>query len=133
MKNKGFSLVELLLAAAILAFVLTGLLFLFAQCSLLNEANRNKSTAVSHAEYILEDLRSAGFTGLEIKIANGEWNLGLASLQSDPFNFTALVAESIETSVFQSGNPLGVSVVVSWQDRNKKNRSIELRTYLTDY
>ncbi len=136
MKDKGFTLAELLLSAAILAFVLTGLLLLFISCSLLNEANRNMSIATSHAEYILEDIRSASFTGLETRINNNGtngWDLNSIQLQSSPYNFTTLAAEGITTSVFQSGNPLGISVEVAWQDRGQKDRAVELRTYFTDY
>lgn len=135
-RNKGFTLAELLLAAVILSFVLSGLLLLFTNCFLLNESSRNLSVATSHAEYIMEEIRSASFTGLEARInaagANG-WDLDTAQLQGVPYSFSTLSNESVSTAVFQSGNPLGVSVTLNWQDRGAKDRSTELRTYLTDY
>lgn len=134
--NQGFTLAELMMAAFILVFVLSGLLLLFTNCMLLNDASRNLSVATSHGEYVLEQVSATTFTGLETRIANNGvngWDLSTANLQASPYNFIALPAENLVTSVFQSGNPLGVSVLVSWQDRGQKNRSTELRTYLTNY
>ena len=39
----GFTLAEVILAAAILVFALTGLLALFISCMLLNESSRNRA------------------------------------------------------------------------------------------
>lgn len=135
---KGFTLSELLLAVAILGFALSGILLVFTNCILLNAANRNLSISTSHAEYILEDIKAAGFTGLENRINNSDgtptgWDLNASEIESTPYNLTALDNESISTSVFQSGNPLGVSVVVNWLDRGQKNRNIEALTLFSDY
>jgi len=134
--NRGFTLAELMLAAFIIAFVLSGLLLLFTNCMLLNNASRNLSVATSHAEYVMEAVRATSFTGLETTINNGGssgWDLTTAVLAQAPYNFSTLPDESIATSVFQSGNPLGVSVTVNWNDRGPKARSTELRTYITNY
>ena len=134
--KKGFTLAELMIAAFILTFVLSGLLLLFTNCMLLNDASRNLSVAISHGEYVMEQISATTFTGLETRINNGGangWDLTTANLQASPYNFMTLPTENVVTSVFQSGNPLGVSVVVNWQDRGQKNRSTELRTYLTNY
>ena len=134
--KKGFTLAELMIAAFILTFTLSGLLLLFTNCMLLNDVSRNLSVATSHGEYVMEQISSTAFTGLETRITDGGtngWDLATANLQGGPYNFTALPNESLATTVFQSGNPLGVSVLVSWQDRGQKNRSTELRTYLTNY
>ena len=121
-----------MLAAFILTFVLAGLLLLFTNCILLNAANRELSIATSHAEYILEDIRAAGFTDIS---NNGvsRWDLTTAQLQVSPYSFTALSGETITASIFQSGNPLGVSVKVDWHDRGQRDRSTELKTNITNY
>lgn len=136
-RNKqGFTLAELMIAAFILTFTLSGLLLLFTNCMLLNDASRNLSVATSHGEYVMEQISSTAFTGLETRITDGGtngWDLGSANLQAGPYNFATLPNETLSTSIFQSGNPLGVAVLVSWQDRGPKNRSTQIRTYLTNY
>jgi len=132
LKNSGFTLAELLLACGILAFTLTGILALFINCSLLNEANRNLVTALGHASYVIEEIRGAGFTGLEERINDGDWNLNAQQIQS-VYNLIPLSNEAISTSVTQSGNPLGVSVRVDWRDRGQRPRDVILNTLITDY
>jgi prepilin-type N-terminal cleavage/methylation domain-containing protein len=134
--NKGFTLPELLLAAAILVFVLAGLLVLFINCLILNEANRNLAVALTHAQYIMEEIRDtadADFTQLESRINNGVWDLNASQIQAAPYNLTALSNESIDTNITQSGNPLGVSVIAHWNDRGQRPRSVELDTLITNY
>ena len=134
--NRGFTLAELMVGAFILAFVLSGLLLLFTNCMLLNSASRNLSVATSHADYVMEAIRATTFTGLETRINNGSatgWDLTTAALAQTPYSFKTLSSESVATSVFRSGNPLGVSVIVSWNDRGPRARSTELRTYITNY
>ena len=139
LSDKGFTLPELLLAAVILAVVLSGLLMLFINCIFLNESNRNLTLATTHAEYIMEEIRAAGFAGLEDRIVNNNgtplgWDLDSAEIQSE-YNLTPLTNETIETTtVTPSGsNPLGVSVRVGWEDRTHREREIELQTLITNY
>jgi Tfp pilus assembly protein PilV len=134
--NRGFTLAELVLAAFILSFVLSGLLLLFTNCMLLNDSSRNLSVATSHAEYILETIRGQDFADIQTTINSGGasgWDLTTVELSQSPYNFTTLPDETVATSVFQTGNPLGVLVNVSWLDRGLKARNTELRTFLTDY
>lgn len=130
---KGFTLVELLLATAILALVLTGILALFINCVFLNEANRNLAIATSHAQYIMEEIRDTDFDSIDSAITGETWDLSENEIKSPPYNLTALIDEQIDTNITQSGNPLGVSVRVSWTDRGQRARVTELRTYMTDY
>ena len=129
--NKGLTLTELLLAAAILAFVLCGIVALFVNCSFLNEANRNLTVAMTHAQYIMEEIRDSDFINLETSITDGNWDWNEAEIVSH--NLVALSDEAIDTNVFQVGNPLGVSVKIDWKDRNTRDRHTELETLLTDY
>ncbi len=130
---RGLTLTELVLAAAILAFVLCGLILLFVNCSFLNEANRNLTTAATHAQYIMEEIRNTSFAQVKSKIDNGDWDLDTLAIESEPYNLTALNNEFIDAQVTQSGNPLGVSVTVTWNDRRQRARSVSLRTLLTDF
>ena len=135
--NKGFTLPELLLASLILILALSGMLTLFVSCIFLNDASANLSTAVTHAEYILEEIREAGFSGLEDRINSNNgtpagWDLDTAEIQAT-YGIAPLRSERITTAVSSSGNPLGVAVGVSWVDRTGRARDTELRTMVTDY
>lgn len=130
---RGFTLSELLLAAAILVLVLAGLLLLFLNCLVLNEANRNLTVATSHAQYIMEQIKDTDFSDAETRINTGDWDLDTSEIQSSPYNFTALNGEAIDASVTQSGNPLGVSVTVQWNERGQRSRSATLETLIANY
>lgn len=132
----GFTLSELLLAAAILVFALAGLLALFVNCLVLNEANRNLTVASTHAQYIMEEIKDAAdadLSQLESRINNGDWDFNSSQIQSAPYNLIALTNENIDTNVTGSGNPLGISVIVQWNDRGGRPRSTELDTLIADY
>jgi prepilin-type N-terminal cleavage/methylation domain-containing protein len=56
--NKGFSLIEVMMAVAILLVIVSGLLLTFVYCILLNQANSNLVIASNDAQYILEQVRA---------------------------------------------------------------------------
>ena len=124
--RKGFTLPELLLAAAILAFVLCGLLVLFINCVFLNEANRNSTVALSHAQYVMEDIKNTDFYSIKTKIDNGDWDWATPGITARGLN--PLPNESIDTSHGSTDNPLEVAVTVTWQDRRQRQRQAGLRT-----
>jgi len=128
---KGLSLTELMLAASILAAVLCGLILLFVNCLMLNEANRNLLSAVTHAEYVMEEIRDANFSFVESLVTSGTWDWTETNLESE--NLIPLVEESIDASVFQSGDPLGVLVTVNWKDNGGRDRVAQITTLITDY
>lgn len=113
--------------------MLAGLLALFVNCIFLNESNRNLTLAASHGRYIMEEIKATDFAQIEPKINNGDWDLNAAQLEGAPYNLTVLSSESVNTNVTQSGNPLGVSVTVQWNDRRQRARSIQLDTLFADY
>ncbi|MFA4889797.1 MAG: prepilin-type N-terminal cleavage/methylation domain-containing protein [Candidatus Omnitrophota bacterium] len=129
----GFTLPELLLAASILAFALSGLLLLFVNNSLLNSANRNLGIAVDHAQYCLEEIREKEFSGLIDSINNGNWTWSTDDIRDKHISslngqYVALVNETITTVLLNATDPIDVRVTVAWDDRGGKNRSLTLRT-----
>ena len=138
--SKGLTLAELLLAAAILAFVLCGIIALFVNCSFLNEESHNLTIAVTHAQYIMEEIR-------------GEEDLDDIKTMIDSQSFTqlsGLIQEDISVCCFNppwvdsvssclasclndGADPLGVYVSVAWQNRRGRSRQIEFQTLMTDY
>ena len=123
LSNKGFTLVELLLGAAIMAFALTAFLVIFINCIFLNTSNSNQSIATAHAQYALEEIKSTNFTS----IVSQTWSSaeitakGLAPLSSE-----SIVINATGTSV------LDVAVTVSWRDRGIRDRSYALETLIAE-
>lgn len=121
--DKSFTLVELLLAAVILAFVLTGLLALFISCIFLNETNRNTTIATSHAQFAMEEIKNTTFTS----IAGATWNS--ATIQTK-----GLVPLNSETIVINVAgiNLLDITVTVNWKDRGTRDRTMSLETLISE-
>ena len=141
--KKGLTLSELLLAAAILAFVLSALLYLFINILFLNETNRNTIIATSHAQFVMEDIRGTSFSAIRSEIDNNQWDwattpvdeISLAGLEPlSAENITACCWDSTSAACFLNCpfvNPLEINVTVEWQDRRQRQREIELRTLIT--
>ena len=127
--STGLTLSELLLAVAILAFVLCGMLVLFVNLLFLNEANRNLTLSVSHVQYVMEDIRNTQFSEIKSKIDNGDWDWDAADITAQ--GLAVLINESIDTSRGLDDNPVEVTVSVQWEDRRQRQRQVELRTLIT--
>jgi type II secretory pathway pseudopilin PulG len=127
-KTKAFTLVELLLVAAILSYALSAILATFTNTLAFNEMSRNLTTATTHAEHILENVRNTTFSNVSTNISSGTWNWNATTITSN--GLTALNSESISTS--SSGtNPLTVTVTVSWNDLQGRSRSKALQTIIS--
>ncbi len=153
MNKKGFTLPEVLIAAAIFAFAIAAILKMFIGCAFLDQTNRNKGVATTHAEFVMEDIMeymrnntdSDPLASLQTTIdppevgGEGAWNwdsdticnrLGCTSPCVYP---CVLNNESIATSYnTNTTNPLEITVLVSWKDRAQTNtRSLELKTLIS--
>ncbi len=131
--KKSMTIAEVLLAAIFLAVVLSGILMLFVNCMLLNEANRNSTVAITHAQYVMEEIRSTSFTSIQAIANNGTWDLNAIELAASPYNLAVLNVEIIDTTVTSVGNLLDVAIDISWEDRRGRVRSDQLRTQIADY
>ncbi|MBL7070033.1 MAG: hypothetical protein ISS27_01000 [Candidatus Omnitrophica bacterium] len=124
-KVEGFTLPELLFAAAVLAFVLVSLLFIFTSCLFLDESSRNSTLATSHAEYVIEDIKDTSFA--QIPAMAGTWDTSAITAAG----LNPVTGESIVIAV--SGvNPLNINVTVNWSDRGNRSRSISFSTLITE-
>lgn len=123
LSNKGFTLAELILAAAILAFAISGLLTLFINCIFLNTANSNVSIATAHAQYALEEVKKTNFTSIQSQT----WDKTIISAKG----LIPLDSESVVINV-TGVKVLDVTVTVNWKDRGIRNRSLALETLLTE-
>jgi len=122
-RNKGFTLVELLLAVFILSVGIVGVLLLFTQSILSTEYAWDKTVAVSHAENILEEMQLKNTLN---EITNVDWaswavNQGFNTLPSESFNITFTDPAT---------DPLEIQVAVNWI-RKQRNSQIALKTQMT--
>ncbi|MBU1044158.1 MAG: hypothetical protein KJ915_07155 [Candidatus Omnitrophica bacterium] len=130
--NKGFSLAEVLVAGFVAAVAFVAILGTLSNITLLNELNQEKTFAAMHAQYLLEEIRDAAFANLENNINNGNWDFTLNQLAANPYNFTGLNLESVDTMVVNTGNPLQVRLTVNWTDRRGSARTYALEMLRTD-
>jgi len=128
--TQGVTLVELMIATTILVFALCALLNFYVSCLFLDDSTRNLTLAMSHAQYIMEEIKNSDFSGLEFDITSGSWDWDETDISSK--NLVLLNSESIDTSIFQSGTPLGVTVKVNWQDQNGRDRQRQIKTLITE-
>lgn len=128
------------MAGAIFAFAMTGILKMFILCTALDKANRNKSIAITHAEFVMEDIMeylrndANDINSLYEEIEDEDkksWDWASANITSK--NLTVLDSEFIDTAA-PSGiaNPLHITITVNWKDTEQaKTRSLELETLMS--
>jgi prepilin-type N-terminal cleavage/methylation domain-containing protein len=125
---QAFSLIELLVVAAIVSYSISAILATFTSSVALNEMSRNLTTATVHAEYILENIKDTTFANIPTDITNGVWNWNTASVTSN--GLIALNSEAISVQ-YTGTNPLKVTVSVAWNDLRGRSRSQSLQTLIT--
>jgi prepilin-type N-terminal cleavage/methylation domain-containing protein len=113
-KNLGFTLIELVIAIAILLIMVTALFVASINCILLNEMNNNAVTAANDAQYVLEQMKQLPYTQIN---------------NYSPPVFTNLHNETIPkpTVIDITGSIKQVTVNVNWTER-QRNRSFSLST-----
>ncbi len=96
-KQRGFTLLELMIAAAVLIVALTGLLGTYITCLELNELTRNSNLALNAAQAVFEEIRSADFLnlpanydGYTFQVAGMSANSSLGYVAIDSSNTTLL-------------------------------------------
>ncbi len=109
--NKGFTLLELMIAAAIIIFCLAGMLATFVACLEMDETTKNMELALNSAQDVLEDIRNTPITSVE-SIYNGF-----------TFQVPELAAGSSQGYVYvDDSDPklLDVVIGVCWQQKNSR-------------
>jgi len=134
--KRGFTLVEMLLGAAILTIVFLALTGLFTRNIILNKSNRNLTVAISHAQRVMEDIKGENFDNITANINGG----GAAGWDWDDDDITAnglnpLLNENTNTDCLVGGVPapctgnlLDIQITVSWEDVPGRVRNITLET-----
>jgi competence protein ComGC len=141
--KKGFTLSELLLGAVILVFVLCVFLVEFITCIILNEANRNLTLAITHAQFIMEEIKKEdALQDIKDKINTGYWNWDTDGefanndlLRLPEETITVCCYDSTNNSCYTScpdQDPLDIRIRVDWKDRGRRQRSVYLETLFTE-
>ena len=109
--KKGFTLFELMIAIVIGALTLTALVEGFVGIMVLNEMSREKTIAINHAQYVMEQFQDTNFSNL----TTTDWttwatNNGYNTLDNEQINvsFNALATDLFE-----------ITTTVTWQTRNR--------------
>ncbi len=124
----GFTFVELMMVIAIVAVTIPSLLSSFVSVTLLNETNNNYGIAITHAQYVMEDIRDADFIGIKAKIESGDWDWNSAAINNN--GLAPLANENINTEV--SGTDLlNITVIVNWIDRGGRQKNTQLVTLIS--
>ena len=119
--DRGFTLVEVLIAVGILAVVIVGLLQLFVYCSTLAEAAGNTTLAVNEAQNKIEEIRNHNFTSIATDYASGG-TPGNTFPVPDRDGTGTIGTGTITTSqVGGSSALLQIQINVSWQNKNSRN------------
>ena len=123
-KNNGFTLVELLVAVAVLAFGVTGTLLFFINAMTAREYAEDLAVASTHAEMVLEEAITESTLA---DITAEDWaawavTQGINTLPSESFSVTYPAGTSAD--------PLEIQVTVSWV-RKGRTSSVNLATQVT--
>lgn len=140
--KKAVTLVEVLLGMVLLTFALVAVLALFANCIIMNESNRNLTIALSHAQFVMEEMRgevegNTTLLSLRDKIEDSDFLLaGLQKLPNETIVACCYNTTSVAWCCPPSGScpdedPLRIRVTSSWDDRGGRTRSISLESLIT--
>lgn len=106
--NRGFSLAEILLAVAILAFALCGLLAMYSTCFVLMATSKNINIATNAAQGLIEEMRSSSF----MRIID-DYN-GLNFIVNDiPSSMGVVYVDDTDPELLQ------VTISVCWKQGNR--------------
>ncbi len=124
---KGFSLVEIMVTVGILAAALGGMMFLFSNSVVLNEDSRNTTLALSHIQFVLEDIRNTPYAMDLARIKIGDWAWDQAKISGH--GLTPLHEERITVEALGT-DPLTVTVIATWKNTYRRARTLAISTIM---
>jgi prepilin-type N-terminal cleavage/methylation domain-containing protein len=122
---RGFTFVEVLVTIALLGGSVGALLTCFVQSIELNNISRDMSLAVSHVQYVLEDIRSSSGV-LVSQIDAGVWNYDTDTKFANK-GLTRLNNETIQVTYTGAG-ALTITVILGWQMNNGRWQNLTFQT-----
>ncbi|MCF7877257.1 MAG: prepilin-type N-terminal cleavage/methylation domain-containing protein [Candidatus Omnitrophica bacterium] len=104
--RKSFTLIELMVAIAILTLLATSLLTAYSSCVFLSLSNNNLAKAANNAQHVLEELAAGPYDQITTQTHSG---------------FNNLRNETITINVTPATNKKEVLVEVGWDERGRDN------------
>ena len=136
-RRAGFTLVELLVSAALFATVIVALLSALVAAAALTEESKNLTQAVDDARTVLERIRddvqaSADITAFAAAFPASTYEDWVVDQQAAGAEFTGLPEEAVTVTYGAAGDdPLDVTVAVAWAGRAGPGPSTTLQTEMT--
>lgn len=134
-KKRGFTLMELMIAATIVVVALSGLLATYFVCYNANESAKNRTRAISDTSAVLEEIRrrisGSGEASSYVSAINENWtqwakNAGLTTV-GDP-NSETITVRFIKW--FSHDEPKQIRVTNNWTERSRR-QSLYFETVMT--
>ncbi|MDQ7778421.1 MAG: prepilin-type N-terminal cleavage/methylation domain-containing protein [Planctomycetota bacterium] len=135
----GFTMLELMIAIAVLTVAIFGLLAAQLYCVVLDDATKETNIALNAIRLKVDEIRSHDFISLpacyrsDVATFHPEHSAGFEvqgiELQDgDPDGLAGLVV--IEQQPADQYQPIVIRVEVSWQSRDRTNRGIQIRNVI---
>ncbi|MFH1854584.1 MAG: type II secretion system protein [Candidatus Omnitrophota bacterium] len=129
-KRPGFTLLELMIGAAVLIIALVGLIAAYVGCFALNESARNLTIAANDAQCVMEEIRDVN---IPTNITAENWTDWAASNPPSGGGCNRLDNETV-TVTYPSGTdaePLEILITISWTEKSRQ-RSAQIATLLSE-
>jgi len=111
--QKGFTLVEVLVATGLLVIVLAGLVGLFVYCSMLSELSGDMTTVMSELQGKWEEIRNHDYDLIVTDYSSG-------GTPGNTFDLTQVNAKGVIYIDATNPDILVVKIVASWQTRSDR-------------
>ncbi len=127
--NKGFTLIELMVAVVILLVSILASLSGFISSLFLNNSSNNLTTAVNDAQYVLEQIKGLDYDTCIYKLPDGCYMIPTFTNLSGETNLPGEIVTFDPAPATIGTGIRKITVKVSWQDKSQQ-RSFSLATYI---
>lgn len=130
--NKGISLIEILIAIAVIVSASLAIIETFLVNLNASEMNKGNTVAMAHLTNIMERIKSTPFNEIVNQFPNGVADGAVANLYSDIVGGYLLNSEHIIVAyVDPASDPLEINITLTWVYANSIPRANSLVTKMT--